>query len=52
MIAVRNIRAVERWVRLIGGGLLILLGLSLGGWPGWVSGLAGLALILTAAVRY
>ena len=48
----RNIRAVERWVRLMGGGLLILLGLSLGGRPGWVSGLAGLALILTAAVRY
>ena len=47
-----NIGTVERWVRLAGGGLLIILGLSLAGWAGWVAGLAGLALILTSAARY
>jgi uncharacterized membrane protein len=52
MAAAKNIGAVERWVRLIGGGLLVLLGLSRGGWVGWVSGLAGLALVVTSAVRY
>ena len=38
--------------RLIGGGLLVLLGLSQTGWAGWASGLAGLVLVLTSAVRY
>lgn len=52
MAAAKNIGAVERWVRLASGGLLILVGLSLGSWAGWVSGLAGLALILTSAFRY
>lgn len=52
MTAAKNIGAVERWGRLLGGGLLVLLGLSLAGWAGWVSGLAGLALIVTSAVRY
>lgn len=52
MAAAKNIGAVERWVRLIGGGLLILLGLSRGGWVGWVSGLAGLTLVLTSSARY
>lgn len=48
----KNVGAVERWVRLISGGLLILLGLSLAGWAGWVSGLVGLALVLTSAIWY
>ncbi|MFQ5847006.1 MAG: YgaP-like transmembrane domain [Candidatus Methylomirabilales bacterium] len=52
MLTAKNIGAVERWARLIGGVLLILLGVSLAGWAGWVSGLAGLALVLTSAVRY
>ncbi len=52
MAAAKNIGAVERWVRLIGGGLLILIGLSRAGWVGWVSGLAGLALALTSIIRY
>ena len=39
-------------VRLIGGGVLMLVGLRLAGWTGWVSGLAGLALVLTSALRY
>ncbi|MFQ5830744.1 MAG: YgaP-like transmembrane domain [Candidatus Methylomirabilia bacterium] len=52
MTAAKNIGAVERWVRLVGGGLLILLGVGLAGWAGWVSGLAGLALVLTSAIRY
>ena len=48
----KNIGTVEQWVRLIGGGLLILLGLILAGWAGWVSGLVGLALVLTSTLRY
>lgn len=48
----KNIGAGERWARLTGGGLLVLAGFSLAGWAGWVSGLAGLALVLTSAVRY
>jgi len=52
MMTAKNIGAVERWARFIGGGLLILLGLSLSGWAGWATGVAGLALVLTSAVRY
>lgn len=52
MSVAKNLGAVERWARLIAGGLFILLGVSLSGWAGWVSGLAGLALVLTSAVRY
>lgn len=52
MTAASNLGAVERWARLIAGALLILLGVSLSGWAGWVSGLAGLALVLTSALRY
>lgn len=48
----KNVGAVEGWVRLIGGGILILLGLRLAGWGGWVSGLVGFALVLTSALRY
>lgn len=48
----RNVGAGERWARFLGGAVLILLGFGLGGWPGWLSGLAGVALILTATVRY
>lgn len=48
----KNVGAAERWVRLIGGGVLMLVGLRLAGWIGWVSGLAGLALVLTSALRY
>lgn len=51
-MAARNIQAVERWVRLVAGALLIVLALALGGWPRWVSGLGGLVLVLTAALRY
>lgn len=52
MTVAKNIGAGERWARLTGGGLLVLAGFSLAGWAGWVSGLAGLALVLTSAVRY
>ncbi|MBI4607585.1 MAG: DUF2892 domain-containing protein [Candidatus Rokubacteria bacterium] len=52
MMRAKNIGVLERRARLVGGGLLILLGVGLGGWTGWVSGLAGLALVLTSAVRY
>jgi len=48
----KNVGTVERWVRLIGGGVLMLVGLLLAGWIGWVSGLAGLALVLTSALRH
>ncbi len=48
----KNMATVERRVRLVGGGLLILLGLILTGWAAWVSGLAGAALVVTSAVRY
>ncbi len=47
-----NLGAVERWGRLIAGGFLVLLGVRLVGWAGWVSGLARLALVLTSAVGY
>lgn len=48
----KNIGAVEKWVRLIVGGILILLGLNLSGWMRWVSGLVGLAFVLTSAFGY
>lgn len=41
MTAAKNIGTLERWARLVGGGLLILLGFSLTGWAGWMGGLAG-----------
>ncbi|MFQ5519907.1 MAG: YgaP-like transmembrane domain [Candidatus Methylomirabilia bacterium] len=52
MTAPKNIGVVEGRVRLVGGGLLVVLGFSLGGWGGWVTGIFGLALVLTSAVRY
>lgn len=51
-MTVKNVGVVERWARLIVGGVLILLGLSLSGWIRWASGLAGLALVLTSAFGY
>lgn len=52
MVVAENVGVVERWVRLIVGGVLIVLGLNLSGWIRWVSGLVGLALVLTAAFSY
>lgn len=52
MTLVKNIGAAERWIRVIGGGVLVVLGLNLAGWAGWVSALAGLALLATSAFRY
>ena len=48
----KNVGAEERWVCVTGGGILILLGLWLAGWGGWVSGLVGCALVLTSVLRY
>jgi len=48
----KNVGAAERWVRLIGGGVLMLVGLRLVGWVRWVSVLGGLALVLTSALRH
>lgn len=51
-MTVKNVSVAERWLRLVVGAGLIVLGLSLSGWIRWVSGLAGLALVLTAAFGY
>lgn len=48
----KNIGAAEKWMRLVGGGILILLGLNLSGWIRWVNGLVGLAFVLTSALGY
>jgi hypothetical protein len=48
----KNIGAAEGWVRLTGGALLILVGLTAGGWIRWLGMAIGLALVLTAAIRH
>ncbi|MFQ5851466.1 MAG: DUF2892 domain-containing protein [Candidatus Binatia bacterium] len=48
----KNIGRLERWVRMFGGVLLIFLGIILTGWPRWISGFAGAALVLTSAFGY
>ena len=52
VMAGKNVGVTERWVRLMGGGLLILVGLTAGGWIRWLGMAIGLALVLTAAIRH
>ena len=51
-MAVKNVGVTERCFRLIVGGLLILVGLSTGGWIRWLGVATGLALILTGLARH
>ncbi len=46
----KNVGKKEGWLRIVIGSVFLMLAFVLEGWHRWVSGLAGIALVVTALV--